>query len=153
MAGILLFSVTVFYAGYNLLIKMSGSFVPETATTTIVATLCLQTAALSISLAFCAILYANGGHDFRLPAGAIFWAVLAGIAIGAAEIGYFYLFGGIGTIRPMSASVAIPIVVSGTIVIGMLAAWLVFDEAMGARQIFGAGCILLGTIVLFSDKL
>ena len=106
-----------------------------------------------MSLAFWAILYVNGGHDFRLPGGAIFWAVLAGLAIGAAEIGYFYLFAGIGMIRPVSASIAVPIVVSGAIVISRLAAWLVFDEAMGGRQILGAGYILLGTTVLFSDKL
>jgi hypothetical protein len=58
MAGVPLLLATVFYAGYNLLIKMSG----------------------------------------------------------AAEIGYFYLFGGVVEIRPIAANVAIPIVVSGAIV-------------------------------------
>lgn len=153
MAVMLLLLVTVSYASYNLLVKMSGAAVPPTATTTIIATLSLQIAALTTSLAFCAALYASGGHDFRLPMGAVLWAVLAGVAIGAAEIGYFYLFGGIGTIRPMSANVAIPIVVSGTIVITMLVSWLVLGEAMGLRQILGGACILFGTFVLFSDKL
>lgn len=153
MAGFLLLLVTVFYAGYNLLIKLSGAAVPPTATTTIVATLCLQLAALSTSLVFGAVLYAHGGHEFRLPSGALLWAVLAGVAIGAAEIGYFYLFGGIGAIRPIAANVAIPIVVSGTIVITMLTSWLVFGEAMGWRQVIGACCILVGTAVLFSDRI
>jgi drug/metabolite transporter (DMT)-like permease len=131
---------------------MSGAAVPPTATTTIVATLCLQIAAVTTSLAFGAVLYASGGHDFRLPAAAMLWAALAGMAIGAAEIGYFYLFGGVGEIRPIAANVAIPIVVSGTIVITMLVSWLVFGEPIGWRQILGAGCILVGTIVLFSDR-
>ena len=44
---LLLISVTVLYSGYNLLIKVSASHVPEAATTTIQATICLQLAALA----------------------------------------------------------------------------------------------------------
>ncbi len=150
MAALLLVLVTVLYAGYNIMIKMSGAAVPPTATTVIIATLCLQAAALATSLAFGATLYAAGGHVFKLPANAILWAIMAGLAIGAAEIGYFYLFGGLGAIRPMQASVAIPIVVSGTIVITMAVSALSFGEALGWRQILGGGMILLGAAVLFS---
>ena len=42
---LLLISVTVLYSGYNLLIKVSASHVPEAATTTIQTTICLQLAA------------------------------------------------------------------------------------------------------------
>ncbi len=150
MAALLLALVTVLYAGYNLMIKMSGAAVPPAATTVIVATLCLQIAALTTSLAFGATLYAAGGHVFRLPANAILWAIMAGLAIGAAEIGYFYLFGGLGTLQPMRASVAIPIVVSGTIVITMAVSSLFLGEMLGWRQILGAGIILIGAAVLFS---
>ncbi len=41
MAVMLLPLVTVFYASYNLLVKMSGAVVPPTATTTIIATFSL----------------------------------------------------------------------------------------------------------------
>ncbi len=50
MAGLLLLvTVTTLYAGYNLLIKVSVSHVPAAATSTIVATICLQVAALPAS--------------------------------------------------------------------------------------------------------
>jgi len=49
MLGIaLLVAVTIFYAGYNVLIKISGTYVPAVATTTILATISLQLAALLI---------------------------------------------------------------------------------------------------------
>ena len=51
-AAALLAAVTLLYAGYNLLIKLSGAHVPASATTTVLATLCLQIAALSTSLLF-----------------------------------------------------------------------------------------------------
>ena len=66
MALLLLLLVTVFYASYNLLVKMSGAAVPPTATTTIVATICLQIAALATSLAFAAALVVKGGEVFTL---------------------------------------------------------------------------------------
>jgi hypothetical protein len=40
--------------------------------------------------------------------------MLAGLCIGGAEIGYLYLFGGIGISKPMPANIAIPVIVSGT---------------------------------------
>ncbi len=48
VALMLLLTVTTLYAGYNLLIKIAGGYVPVEATTTIFATICLQLAARSI---------------------------------------------------------------------------------------------------------
>ena len=108
VAAMLLAAVTLLYAGYNLLIKLSGAHVPASATTTVLATVCLQLAALSTSVLFLGFLAAQGGHVFSLAPRVYFWAVLAGLCVGVAEIGYFYLFGGIGLDRPMRAGVAIP---------------------------------------------
>ena len=114
MVGLLLLiTVTVLYAGYNLFIKVSGSHVPEVATTTIAATICLQLAALAISLVFVSVLLVRGGHVMQLSLGAYGWAAVAGLCIGGAEIAYFYLFGGIGTVKPMAANVAIPAIAHG----------------------------------------
>ena len=52
----LLILVTMFYAGYNILVKVSVDHALGTATTTILATISLQLAALSASLIF-AIFY------------------------------------------------------------------------------------------------
>lgn len=149
VAILLLLIVTTLYAGYNLLIKVSGGYVPAEATTTIFATICLQLAALATSLVFMALLLARGGHVLHLSTSAYLWAVAAGICIGGAEIAYFYLFGGIGLTKPMAANVAVPTIVSGTIIITMLVSYLVLKEPFSWNQILGSGCIVLGIVILF----
>lgn len=150
MAGLMLLAgVTVFYAGYNLFIKLSGGQVPAEATTTILATICLQIAALSTSALFLSVLAFRGGQVFTLSMGSYFWAAVAGICIGGAEIGYLYLFGGVGLSKPMAASVAIPTIVSGTIVIAMLFSYFVLKETIAWNQMFGSLLIVFGIVLFF----
>ncbi|MEM7225201.1 MAG: hypothetical protein AAF495_19640 [Pseudomonadota bacterium] len=149
---LLLLTVTVLYASYNLLVKVSSGHVPDSATTTILATVCLQVAALLSSMVFAGVLLARGGHVLQLSPSAYLWAVGAGICIGFAEIAYFYLFGGIGGLKPMAASVAIPVIVSGTIVITQAAGVVMFDEALNWTKVAGCGCIILGIVVLFHGR-
>ena len=117
----LLALTTVFYAAYNLCIKVSGTEVSGAATTTIAATICLQVSALAVSAIFASALLLRGGHVLALPTKAYLWAAIAGLAIGSAEIAYFYVFSGIDGVKPLDANVAIPTVVAGTIVITMIA--------------------------------
>ena len=149
MAVALLCVITVLYAGYNLFIKASGGHVPEAATTTLLATLCVQIFALVSSLVFFAFLSVQGGHSFRLTQPAYVYAAAAGLCIGAAEVGYFYLFGGVGSIKPMAANVAIPAIVTGTIVITMIVAHLVFHEGLTGWQVGGALLVLAGIAMLY----
>jgi len=151
VAAMLLAAVTLLYAGYNLLIKLSGTHVPASATTTVLATVCLQVAALSTSVLFLGFLAAQGGHVFALAPRAYFWAVLAGLCIGAAEIGYFYLFGGIGLDRPMRAGVAIPVIVAGTVAVATVASAAVFGETFGWRQLAGAVLVAGGIVLIFLE--
>ena len=109
----LLAAVTLLYAGYNLFVKFSGEHVPATTTSTVVATICLQVAALAASVVFLSVQMFRGGHTFNLSASSYGWAIAAGLCIGCAEIGYFYLFSGVGSEKAMPASVVIPTVVSG----------------------------------------
>ena len=153
MAGLLLLvTVTVLYAGYNLLIKVSSSHVPAAATSTIAATICLQVAALMTSIVFVSIAMLRGGQVLQLSWGAYLWAAAAGLCIGGAEIAYFYLFSGIGTIKPMAANLVIPTVVSGTIVITVIAAYFLFRETLGLIQLAGIGCVIIGMLLLFFGK-
>lgn len=153
MTGLLLlFTVTTLYAGYNLFIKVSASHVPETATTTIAATLCLQVAALTTSIIFVAIGMVRGGQVIQLTPSAYFWAAVAGLCIGGAEIAYFYLFGGLGGIKPMAVNVVIPTVVCGTIAITLVASYFAFGERLAPVQMAGVGCILVGMALLFVGK-
>ncbi len=151
VAAMLLAAVTLLYAGYNLLVKLSGTHVPAAATTTVLATVCLQAAALSTSLLFLGFLAIQGGHVFSLTPRAYVWAALAGLCIGAAEIGYFYLFGGIGLDRPLRAGAVIPTVVAGTVAIAVIASALTFGEPFGWRQGAGVALIAGGVVLIFLE--
>ena len=149
---ILLLGVTVLYAGYNLLVKVSSGHVPAVATTPILATIALQTAALAVSAAFATGLMLRGGHVLAVSAPAVSWAVAAGLCIGAAEIGYFYLFRGVEGAEPMAANVAVPIVVSGAIVLTLVVSWLVFREPFTWVRLAGAALVVAGVVTLFADS-
>lgn len=149
---LLLLLITILYAGYNLLIKVSGGYVPPAATTTVVATICLQIAALAASLGFTAYLFLRGGHVFQLSLPTYVWAAAAGVSIGAAEISYFYLFGGMGQGTPMSANIAIPTIVSGTILITVVVSYFVFREALAWIQLLGAAFVIAGVSLMFIGK-
>lgn len=153
MTGLLLLvTVTTFYAGYNLLIKVSASHVPVAATSTIAATICLQVTALMTSFVFLSITMARGGQVLQLSWGAYLWAAAAGLCIGGAEITYFYLYSGIGGVKPMMATLVIPAVVSGTIVISVIAAYFIFSETLTLIQLAGLGCIIIGVLLLYFGK-
>ncbi|MBT6273303.1 MAG: EamA family transporter [Chromatiales bacterium] len=148
----LLMVVTVLYAGYNLMVKISSQHAPEVATTTVMATITLQLAALVVSLGFAGSLFARGGHVFELTPPAYLWAIGAGLCIGAAEVAYFYLFRGAVGRPSMSASVAIPAVVAGTVVLSLLCSSLFLNERLNAVQLGGGLLILLGVGVLFAGS-
>lgn len=150
---VLLIAITVLYAGYNLLVKVSSNYVPDSATSTVLATICLQLAALAASGTFALLLLARGGHVLKLSTTAYVWAAGAGLCIGLAEIGYFYLFRGVGSAGPVAASVAVPVIVTGTVVLTMLLASLALKESLGAMQIAGTAVVVIGIAMIFSDGL
>ena len=149
---VVLLGVTALYAGYNLLVKVSSGYVPAAATTPILATMSLQAAALAVSVAFAAGIALQGGHVLAVSRAAVVWAVAAGLCIGAAEIGYFYLFRGVGGGEPMAANVAIPVIVSGAIVLTVVVSWLLFREPFTWTRLLGAALVASGVVVLFTDS-
>ena len=149
---VLLVITTVLYAGYNIFVKASGAAVPETAQTTVVATVALQLAAITTSTIFALLLWNRGVTGFQLNTPAIAWAIAAGICIGGAEIAYLYLFGGMNGHPPMSAGLAIPVIVSGTIVIALVASILAFSESVSWNQMVGAVLIIGGILVMFHGR-
>ena len=149
-AWILLLLITLLYAGYNLFVKVSGDHAAGTVTTTILATISLQTAALVVSLIFATYLFMRGGQTFALPPASYKWAVLSGVCIGIAEIGYFYLFSGTGLRQTIPSSTAIPIIVCGTAVVAFIVSAVVLNEPFGWRQILGVVLVVLGVGALFT---
>lgn len=152
MSSLLLLLITLLYAGYNLLVKVSSDYVPAQATTTVLATVCLQIAALTASLSFTVYLLTRGGHVLQLSGHAYAWAAAAGLCIGIAEIGYFYLFGGMGNIRPIAANIAIPAIVSGTVVITFVVSYFVFRESLSWIQLLGGGFVLGGIALMYLGR-
>ncbi len=150
-ALILLIAVTFLYSGYNLLIKVSSSHVPVEATSTIAATITLQIAALLVSCIFVAGLLIRGDTALAVPPPALLWAALAGICIGAAEIGYFYLFRGGLSHDAMAANIAIPVIVGGTILVTTLVSWLLLRESMNWTKLIGAVTIIAGVVLMFIE--
>ena len=149
----LMILATVLYASYNLLIKVSGDQVPHTASTTISATLVLQLAAIATTIIFAGFLVIRGTFVLGLTPSTYFWAALAGICIGGAEITYFYLFGSSGLAgERLPASMVIPFVVGGTIVITMFMSVIIFKETFGWSQIVGSILILIGIAFLFLEQ-
>ena len=149
---VLLLVITFLYAGYNLLIKVSTSHVPLESSSTILATIALQIAALSVSCIFAAGLLIRGGGSLALPSPAYAWAILAGLCIGGAEICYFYLFRGVAGHPPFPANIAIPFIVSGTIVLTVLIAWLTLKEPLSWQKIIGAILVVTGVVVIYLDS-
>ena len=148
----LLVVTTILYAGYNLLIKVSGDHIPPSVSTTVSVTFILQLAALCTSAVFAAFLMTRGVGIAGISPRAYMWAALAGIFIGGAEIAYFYLFGGVATNGgKLPANVIIPFVVGGTILITMLVSAFIFREAFGYFRMIGSILIVLGVVFLFAD--
>ena len=140
--------VTALYACYNLFVKVSSDFVPANATTTILATVCLQVAALFASLCFLTFLVARGGQVLTLSTRAYLWAAGAGLCIGVAEICYFYLFRGGEGRDAAAANVAIPIIVSGTIAITLIVSYFLLREPLSPVQLGGTLLVIGGMALI-----
>ena len=149
---ILLLIITFLYAGYNLLIKVSTDFVPAGATSTILATMALQAAALAVSSILAVFLVLRSDQTLSLSMPAYGWAIAAGVCIGLAEVGYFYLFRGFWNSDPVPAGVAIPIIVAGTILIACVVSWLVFSETFTWLRFLGMVLIITGVIAIFAGN-
>ena len=122
---------------------------PESATTTISATICLQLGALFTSLVFYCVLHGQWWSRVFLVKQSLSMGCRSRVLYRPGGIGYLYLFGGIGVAKPMPASIAIPVIVSSTIVISLLASVFLFKETVGWVQFLGAGLIIAGIAVLF----
>ena len=148
----LLMVATVLYGGYNVLVKASGAAMPVSAQTTILATICLQLAALGTSSLFAIFLWQRGVENYAVGTSALLWAIGAGVCIGGAEIAYLYLFGGVGDLKPLPASLAIPVIVSGSIILALFASVAFFSEVLSWRQLAGSVLIISGIALLSYDK-
>ena len=148
---LLLVIVTVSYAGYNLFIKLSSSQNINN-TNSIAATLSLQVFALVVTSIFSVYLFSKGERIFVLPSKSYLFAILAGISIGLAEIGYFYLFNASNTDGALNANTAIPIILGGTILVTMIFSFYILKESFNYHKIIGTIFIIIGIYLIFNKK-
>ncbi len=149
---VLLVAITFLYAGYNFFVKVAGGHVPTVNTSTVLATISLQLAALFTSSSFLVFLSLRGGHTLSLSPRVYMWSIVAGLCIGAAEILYFYLFRDMGGKEAMSANVAIPTIVTGTIIITMIASYTILRESLTLTQTVGVAVVIIGILLTFFGK-
>ncbi len=145
----LMLAITFLYAGYNLFIKISSNHLPTDLASTLLAAVVLQVTALTVSCVLIAGLLIRGETIASLPLQAYSWAVLAGMCIGLAEVSYFFLFRGFGETPPMPATIAIPFIVSGTIVVAVIFAWLALKEPLSWQKLIGMILIAAGVATMY----
>ena len=75
-----------------------------------------------------------------------------GLCIGAAEIGYFYLFGNFSVGKSIPASIVIPTVVCGTVIVALLASRFLFNEALSIVQIGSVVITITGIVMIYAGR-
>lgn len=139
MEGIIFILVAlIFYALYNFFIKVSSGNIHQ-----VVGAVILQiTAALFGGLILLYLKLTN--KELMISQKGIIFAVLAGVCIGIAEITYFFVFS-----KGVSASVAIPIVMGGTVLVGSLLGIFFLKEAINLWHVLASLLIIVGIGLMY----
>lgn len=129
-----------FYALYNIFIKQASSHIGE-----IQGAVILQAVALLLGLGWLMYLRTQGVAA-EVTSKGIWLSVAAGIFVGLAEICSFLVFA-----RGVPASVGIPVIIGGSVLIAAVIGLLWLKETLGWYQVLGLICIV-GGIWLLSAK-
>lgn len=127
----------LFLGLYNFFIKLSAGHIHEIAGAVI-----LQVVAFLVGGAALVWLKLTGA-PLEMSSRGILYAVLAGVAVGLAEITAFYGFS-----KGISASVGIPIMVGGTVLVGVVLGLLVLREQLSPLQGLGVLLLLAGIVLV-----
>ena len=138
MNWIILAIVTAgFYAAYNVFIKVSSGHINQ-----IVGALILQIAAAAVGGAILVFLKMTNTPLIISQKG-IWFSILAGVFVGLAEIASFFLFS-----KGISASIGIPIIVGGSILLGALFGFIFLKETLNLTHFFAIALIVIGVLIL-----
>lgn len=122
---------------YNFFIKLSAGHIHQ-----IAGAVLLQVVAALLGISCLVYLHLKGTQLETSTKGLLF-ATLAGISIGIAEILTFYLFS-----KGISASVGIPILIGGSILVGIVLGLFFLKEALSPLQYLGVFMIIIGAVLL-----
>ena len=137
----ILAAIAILSGSYNFFIKAGSDGINQ-----ILGAVILQVVAASIGCLMLLVLSMRG-TTFQVTTKGCGYAILAGVAIGIAEILSFYLFS-----RGMSASLGIPLIVGGTAACGALLGVLFLGETLSFAQFTGVVIIVFGSALLLSAK-
>lgn len=127
----------LFLGLYNFFIKLSAGHIHEIAGAVI-----LQVVAFLVGGAALVWLKLKA-VPLEISSRGIAFAVLAGLSVGLAEITAFYAFS-----RGISASVGIPVMVGGTVLVGVVLGLLVLREQLTLLQGLGVVLLLAGIVLV-----
>jgi transporter family protein len=131
----------VFFGAYNVFIKMASGHINQ-----IVGAVILQVVAALLGGIILLVLKISDS-PLEVSSRGVILAVLAGIFVGLAEITSFYVFS-----RGISASVGIPIIIGGSVVVGAVLGVLFLKESLNWTQLFAIGMIVAGVVLLSSKS-
>lgn len=127
----------VFFGAYNVFIKLASGHINQ-----IVGAVILQVVAALLGGLILLILKTTHQPLEISPKG-IQMAILAGVFVGLAEIASFYVFS-----KGVSASVGIPIIIGGSVLVGAILGLTFLKESLGPLQYFAIALIVTGVVLL-----
>ena|SRR3989344_6868322 len=138
MSWILLALLTaLFYGAYNFFIKVSSGHINQIAGAVI-----LQLVAMLIGAGVLFFLKITNSA-IEISNKGIFYAVLAGVFVGLAEIMTFFVFS-----KGVSVSMGLPVIIGGSVVFGSLLGILFLKETLTPIHLLAILLIIIGIVLL-----
>ena len=131
----------VFYGAYNVFIKVSSGHINQ-----IVGAVILQIVAALLGGIILLIMKMKNS-PLEISQKGVLFAVLAGVFVGLAEITSFFVFS-----KGVSASVGIPIIIGGSILVGAVLGLIFLKETLNPIHILAILLIVGGIVLLTSTK-
>lgn len=130
------------YALYNVFIKLGSSSIHP-----VLGGVVLQfVAAILGSILLLCIVAFDGVDELNYDLQGIKWSILAGVAVGAAEI-LSFIVSGLG----VPSSKSIPVIIGGSVGIGCAIGLAILHEVLGARGLMGVALIVVGVALVGTD--
>lgn len=130
--------LTAFFFGtYNVFIKIASGHINQ-----IVGAVILQVVAALLG-GFLLLILKMNGSTLAISQKGIFYAVMAGLFVGLAEITSFFVFS-----RGIPASAGIPIIIGGSVLVAAIIGGVFLRESFGVFDYLGIAMIVGGIVIL-----
>ncbi|NCA84083.1 MAG: hypothetical protein EOM83_00740 [Clostridia bacterium] len=127
----------IFYGTYNVFIKLASGHIHQ-----IAGALILQIVAALLGAGVLLFLKVKE-VPLEISSRGVWYAVLAGVFVGLAEIFSFVVFA-----KGVDASTGIPIIIGGSVVVGAVIGFLFLKESLPPTQLVGLLLIVAGVVLV-----